>query len=110
MNRQERIAKLKATAKERVLILDGSWGVMFQKMGLTEDDYRGPRFKDHVGQMKGNNDILCLTRPDLVAQLHTMYFEAGTDISETNTFSGTVIAQDDYKLDAKAVWDIKYEG
>lgn len=110
MNRQERIAKLKATAKERILILDGSWGVMFQKMGLQEADYRAERFKDHAGQMKGNNDILCLTRPDLVAKLHTMYFEAGADISETNTFSATVIAQDDYKLDAKAVWDINYEG
>ena len=60
--------------------------------------------------MKGNNDILCLTRPDLVAELHAMYFEAGADISETNTFSATVIAQDDYKLDAKAVRDINYEG
>lgn len=110
MNRQERIAKLKATAKERILILDGSWGVMFQKMGLQEADYRAERFKDHVGQMKGNNDILCLTRPDLVAKLHAMYFDAGADISETNTFSATTIAQDDYKLDAKAVWDINYEG
>ncbi|MEQ1785204.1 MAG: homocysteine S-methyltransferase family protein, partial [Hyphomonadaceae bacterium] len=108
--RSERIAKLKAIAKERVLILDGSWGVMFQKMGLQEADYRGDRFATHPGQMKGNNDILCLTRPDLVAQLHTLYFEAGADISETNTFSATTIAQDDYKLDAKAVWDINYEG
>ncbi len=110
MTRQERIAKLKQTVKERVLILDGSWGVMFQKMGLQESDYRGERFATHAGQMKGNNDILCLTRPDLVAKLHEMYFDAGADISETNTFSATTIAQDDYKLDAKAVWDINYEG
>jgi 5-methyltetrahydrofolate--homocysteine methyltransferase len=110
MTRAERIAKLKAIAKERILILDGSWGVMFQKMGLQEADYRGERFKDHPGQLKGNNDILCLTRPDLVAELHAMYFNAGADISETNTFSATVIAQDDYKLDAKAVRDINYEG
>lgn len=110
MTRQERIAKLKASAKERVLILDGSWGVMFQRMGLTEEDYRGERFKTHAGQMKGNNDILCLTRPDLVAKLHTMYFEAGADISETNTFSATVIAQDDYRLSAQDVWDINFEG
>jgi 5-methyltetrahydrofolate--homocysteine methyltransferase len=110
MTRQERIAKLKQTAKERVLILDGSWGVMFQKMGLQESDYRGTRFATHAGQMKGNNDILCLTRPDLVAKLHEMYFDAGADISETNTFSATTIAQDDYKLDARAVWDINYEG
>lgn len=110
MNRQDRIAKLKQIAKERILILDGSWGVMFQKMGLTEEDYRGTRFASHVGQMKGNNDILCLTRPDLVAKLHTMYLDAGADISETNTFSATTIAMDDYKLDAKAVRDINYEG
>ena len=60
--RSERIATLKRIAKERILILDGSWGVMFQKMGLQEADYRGERFATHPGQMKGNNDILCLTR------------------------------------------------
>jgi 5-methyltetrahydrofolate--homocysteine methyltransferase len=91
-------------------VLDGSWGVMIQRRGLDEADFLGDRFIGHSGQMKGNNDILCLTRPDLVAQLHMMYFDAGADISETNTFSATVIAQDDYKLDAKAVWDINYEG
>ena len=98
MTRQERIAKLKAISKERVLILDGAWGVMFQRAGLTEEDYRGKRFADHVGQLKGNNDILCLTRPDLVADLHDQYFAAGADISETNTFSGTTIAQADYDM------------
>jgi 5-methyltetrahydrofolate--homocysteine methyltransferase len=108
--RQDRIAKLKAAAKERVLILDGSWGVMIQKMGLQEQDYRGPRFATHPGQLKGNNDILCLTRPDIVADLHAQYFSAGADISETNTFSATTIAQDDYKLDAQAVRDINLEG
>jgi len=110
MNRQERIAALKAAAKERILILDGSWGVMIQKRGLAEEDFRAKRFKDHPGQLKGNNDILCLTRPDIIADLHAQYFSAGADISETNTFSATVIAQDDYKLDAKAVWDINLEG
>ncbi len=109
-HRQERIAALKAAAKERILILDGSWGVMIQKMGLEEKDYRGARFAGHPGQMKGNNDILCLTRPDIVADLHDQYFGAGADISETNTFSATVIAQDDYKLDAQAVRDINLEG
>jgi 5-methyltetrahydrofolate--homocysteine methyltransferase len=110
MTRHDRIAALKAAARERILVLDGSWGVMFQREGLSEADFRAERFADHVGQMKGNNDILCLTRPDLVAKLHEMYFEAGADISETNTFSATTIAQDDYKLDARAVWDINYEG
>jgi 5-methyltetrahydrofolate--homocysteine methyltransferase len=109
-SRTERIAALKAAAKERILMLDGSWGVMFQKRKLEEADFRGERFADHVGLMKGNNDILCLTRPDIVADLHDQYFAAGADISETNTFSATTIAQDDYHLDAQAVIDINLEG
>ena len=109
MTRQERIAKLRAISKERVLILDGAWGVMFQRAGLTEEDYRGKRFADHVGQLKGNNDILCLTRPDLVADLHDQYFAAGADISETNTFSGTTIAQADYDMGG-VVYDINFQG
>jgi len=108
--RAHRVAALKAAAKERILILDGSWGVMFQKKGLTEADYRAERFAAHDGQMKGNNDILCLTRPDLVAELHDAYFSAGADISETNTFSGTTIAQADYHLSEQDVWDINIEG
>ncbi|MBN9320395.1 MAG: 5-methyltetrahydrofolate--homocysteine methyltransferase [Caulobacterales bacterium 68-7] len=109
-NRTERIAALKAAAKERILILDGAWGVMIQRRKLDEADFRGERFAAHVGQMKGNNDILCLTRPDIVAELHDQYFAAGADISETNTFSATTIAQDDYKLDAQAVRDINLQG
>jgi 5-methyltetrahydrofolate--homocysteine methyltransferase len=109
-SRTERIAQLHQAAKERILILDGSWGVMFQKRGLSEADFRAERFKDYDGQMKGNNDILCLTRPDIVAELHDAYYGAGADISETNTFSATVIAQDDYRLGADVVRDINYEG
>jgi len=107
--RSERIEKLKQISRERVLILDGSWGVMFQKRGLDEADYRGERFKDHPGQLKGNNDILCLTRPDIVGDLHDQYYAAGADISETNTFSATSIAQADYELQ-DAVRDINFEG
>ncbi|MEM9964774.1 MAG: homocysteine S-methyltransferase family protein [Asticcacaulis sp.] len=110
MTRAERIAALKAAAKERILVLDGSWGVMIQKRGLEEADFLGERFKDHKGQMKGNNDILCLTRPDIISELHDAYYAAGADISETNTFSATTIAQDDYHLDAQACWDINFEG
>ena len=115
MSRADRIAALHAAARERILVLDGAWGVMIQGWGLTEADYRGERFAGHNspwsgGQMKGNNDILCLTRPDIVAELHDAYFAAGADISETNTFSATTIAQDDYKLDDQAVWDINLEG
>ena len=109
VSRADRIAKLKAISKERILILDGAWGVMFQKKKLDEADYRGERFADHVGQLKGNNDILCLTRPDIVAELHDAYYAAGADISETNTFSATTIAQADYELQA-AVRDINFEG
>ncbi len=110
MTRQKRIAALKAAAKERILILDGSWGVMIQRKGLEEADYLGDRFKGYAGQMKGNNDILCLTRPDIVAELHEAYFAAGADISETNTFSSTVIAQGDYDLDDDVCYDINLEG
>ncbi|MGZ3298194.1 MAG: homocysteine S-methyltransferase family protein [Asticcacaulis sp.] len=110
MTRQDRIAALKAAAKERILILDGSWGVMIQRKGLEEDDFRGTRFAHHNGQLKGNNDILCLTRPDIISELHDAYFAAGADISETNTFSATTIAQDDYHLDAQACRDINLEG
>ncbi len=110
MTRADRIDALKAAAKERILMLDGSWGVMIQRRGLDEDDFRAERFKHHNGQLKGNNDILCLTRPDIIEDLHNQYFAAGADISETNTFSATTIAQDDYHLDLRAVIDINFEG
>ncbi|HEY2659347.1 MAG TPA: homocysteine S-methyltransferase family protein [Caulobacteraceae bacterium] len=109
MNRQDRIAALKAAARERILILDGSWGVMIQRRGLDEADYRGDRFTHHDGQLKGNNDLLCITRPDIIADLHDQYFAAGADISETNTFSATAIAQADYEMQA-AVRDINLQG
>ncbi len=109
MTRQDRIAALKAAAKERVLILDGSWGVMIQKRGLDEADYRGDRFAGAPGQLKGNNDLLCVTRPDIIADLHDQYFAAGADISETNTFSATSIGQGEYGMEA-AVRDINLEG
>jgi 5-methyltetrahydrofolate--homocysteine methyltransferase len=109
MTRTERIAALKAAAKERVLILDGSWGVMIQKRGLAEADYRGERFADAKGELKGDNDLLCLTRPDIIAELHDAYYAAGADISETNTFSATSIAQAEYGLQ-DAVRDINFEG
>ncbi len=112
MTRAERIAALKAAAKERILVFDGSWGALIQRMGLEEKDYRGERFTEaaYPGQMKGNNDILCLTRPDIVADIHNQYFAVGADISETNTFSATTIAQADYDLDPQSVRDISYEG
>ncbi|HVM98949.1 MAG TPA: homocysteine S-methyltransferase family protein [Caulobacteraceae bacterium] len=109
MDRPQRIAALKAAARERILILDGAWGVMIQRRGLAEGDYRGERFKDHSVALKGDNDVLCLTRPDIVADLHDQYFAAGADISETNTFTATSIAQADYALEG-AVRDINLAG
>ena len=100
MTRTDRIAALKAASRERILVLDGSWGVMIQKRGLEEADFRGDHFAGHPGQLKGNNDLLCLTRPDIITELHDAYFGAGADISETNTFSATTIAQADYGLEA----------
>ncbi|GGB68447.1 MULTISPECIES: homocysteine S-methyltransferase family protein [Henriciella] len=108
-DRQTRIAALKAAAKDRILIFDGSWGAMFQRKGLTEDDFQSDRYS-LPGEQKGNNDILCLTRPDIVRELHDAYYEAGADISETNTFSATTIAQDDYKLDVETVRQLNLEG
>jgi 5-methyltetrahydrofolate--homocysteine methyltransferase len=104
-DRAGRIAALKAAARERVLVLDGSWGVMIQRRGLSEDDFRGTRFADHATPLKGDNDLLCLTRPDIVADLHDAYFAAGADIAETNTFNATALSQSDYGLES-AVTDI----
>ncbi|MDP1632847.1 MAG: homocysteine S-methyltransferase family protein [Caulobacter sp.] len=109
MTRQDRIAALKQAAKERILVLDGAWGVMIQRRGVTEEDFRGARFADHSLPLRGNNDVLCLTRPDIIAELHDAYFAAGADISESNTFSATTIAQRDYGLES-AAYDINLEG
>ena len=100
MTRADRIDKLKAIAKQRILVLDGSWGVMIQREGLSEADFRGARFAEHNHPLKGNNDILCLTRPDIITALHDRYYSVGADISETNTFSATRIGQADYGLES----------
>jgi 5-methyltetrahydrofolate--homocysteine methyltransferase len=99
---------LKQIAQERILILDGAMGTMIQRYKLDEDDYRGDRFKDHPYPLKGNNDLLSITRPDIIKDIHRQYFEAGADIVETNTFSGTTIAQADYHLQ-DAVYDINFQ-
>jgi 5-methyltetrahydrofolate--homocysteine methyltransferase len=95
-------------AKNRILVLDGAMGTMIQRYPLEEEDFRGNRFKNHHKNLKGNNDLLSLTRPDIIKQIHREYLEAGADILETNTFSGTTIAQADYDLQ-DAVYDINYE-
>jgi 5-methyltetrahydrofolate--homocysteine methyltransferase len=84
--------------KERILVIDGAMGTMIQRHTLEEADFRGERFKNHSHPLKGNNDILSITRPDIIKEIHRLYLEAGADILETNTFSGTSIAQADYHL------------
>ncbi|MEP2774119.1 MAG: homocysteine S-methyltransferase family protein [Fulvivirga sp.] len=94
--------------EEKILVLDGAMGTMIQRHTLDEADFRGDRFKDHTHPLKGNNDLLSITRPDIIKDIHRAYFEAGADIVETNTFSGTTIAQADYHLE-DAVYDINFE-
>lgn len=100
--------KLSDILDQRILVLDGAMGTMIQRHNLQEEDYRGDRFKDHDHPLKGNNDLLSVTRPDVIKEIHAQYFEAGADIAETNTFSGTTIAQADYHLEG-AVYDINFE-
>ena len=95
--------------KERILILDGAMGTKIQTYGLTEEDFRGDRFAHYTGQMKGNNDVLSLTRPDVIADIHRLYLEAGADIIATNTFSSQRISQADYHLENEA-YEIAFEG
>lgn len=85
---------------QRIVVLDGAMGSMIQGFQLTEADFRGERFRDHAHDLKGNNDLLCLTRPDVIEKIHSDYFAAGADIVETNTFSSTTIAQADYRLES----------
>jgi 5-methyltetrahydrofolate--homocysteine methyltransferase len=98
---------IKDLLKEKILVLDGAMGSLIQTYKLEEEDFRGECFKDHTHPVKGNNDLLALVRPDILKELHCRYLEAGADILETNTFSGTTIAQADYALEA-AVYDINF--
>ena len=95
-------AALPALLQERILIIDGAMGTMIQRYRLGEDAFRGERFKDHPKDLKGNNDLLVLTRPDVIREIHDAYLAAGADILETNTFGATSIAQEDYGLGAIA--------
>ncbi len=94
--------------KERILVLDGAMGTMIQRYKLSEADYRGERFKDFPHDLKGNNDLLSLTQPEIIKEIHRQYFEAGADIAETNTFSGTTIAMADYHME-DLVYELNYE-
>ena len=100
---------LASAMRERILILDGAMGTMIQRLGLAEENFRGERFKDWSVPLKGNNDLLVLTEPQMIEDIHYAYFKAGADIVETNTFSATSVAQADYACES-AVYDINYQG
>lgn len=91
-------------SKKKILILDGAMGTMIQRFNLSEEDFRGSRFVNHPGQLQGNNDLLCLTRPDVIENIHLQYLEAGADIIETNTFNAQRISLADYHMQ-----DLAYE-
>ena len=104
-----RVKALIAALQSRIVVLDGAMGTMIQTYGLQEQDYRGSAFSEHPSELKGNNDLLNLTRPDVVSEIHRAFLDAGADIIETNTFNGTAVAQSDYGLES-AVDDINLAG
>jgi 5-methyltetrahydrofolate--homocysteine methyltransferase len=93
-----RATELPSLLHQRILILDGAMGTMIQRYKLTETDYRGSRFENHHIDVKGNNELLLLTKPEIIREIHEQYLEAGADIIETNTFGATTVAQDDYAM------------
>jgi len=99
--RNDRIKALKESMKTRILVLDGAMGTMIQSYGLEDADYRGERFADHPRELKGANDLLSLTRPDVIEAIHDAYLEAGADVIETNTFNATSASMEDYGLEAE---------
>ncbi|GEO99070.1 methionine synthase [Methylobacterium haplocladii] len=102
-------AALRQRASEKILVLDGAMGTVIQRLGYGEADFRGARFMDHSHDQKGNNDLLILTQPDAIRQIHLDYFLAGADVCETNTFSGTTIAQADYGMES-IIHELNSEG
>ena len=102
------MSEISLQIQKRILVLDGAMGTMLQRYNFTEEDYRGERFKDYPHSLKGNNDLLSLTQPEAIAEVHAKYFEAGADIVETNTFSGTTIGMADYHME-ELVYELNYE-
>ena len=105
----DRSAELTALLQQRILVLDGAMGTMIQRHKLQEADYRGSRFADHPFDLKGNNDLLLLTRPEVIRGIHAEYLAAGADILETNTFNATAVSQADYKLES-IVYELNVAG
>ena len=104
----DRIATLHAAIKDRILILDGAMGTMIQRFDFSEEDYRGERFADHPSDVKGNNDLLCLTQAEAISNIHMLYLNAGADIIETNTFNSTQVSQADYGM-ASLAYELNVE-
>jgi len=102
------MVNIKDILKERILVLDGAMGTMLQRYKFSEEDFRGERFKDWQHPLQGNNDLLSITQPEAIAEVHRKYFAAGADIVETNTFSGTTIAMADYHME-ELVYELNYE-
>ena len=102
------MSDIKNILQKHILVLDGAMGTMLQQYNFSEEDFRGERFKDYPSSLKGNNDLLSLTQPEAIATIHAKYFEAGADIVETNTFSGTTIAMADYDME-DLVYELNFE-
>lgn len=102
------MSTLREELKKRIFVIDGAMGTMIQQYKLSEEDYRGERFKEHNSDLKGNNDLLCLTRPEIIHAIHVKYLEAGADIIETNTFNAQKISLADYKMESLA-YEINYK-
>ncbi|MGQ2983381.1 homocysteine S-methyltransferase family protein [Flavobacterium sp.] len=102
------MSNIQQAIRERILVLDGAMGTMLQRHNFSEEDFRGERFKDFPHPLKGNNDLLSLTQPEAVKDVHRQYFAAGADIVETNTFSGTTIGMADYHME-DLVYELNYE-
>src|SRR6478735_5803546 len=101
------MADIRALLNQRILVIDGAMGTMIQRHQLTEEDYRGERFKDWPSDLKGNNDLLCLTQPAIIEGIHREYLDAGADIIETNTFNAQRVSLADYHMESLA-YDINY--
>jgi len=99
-SRAERLRELEPLLRHRILVLDGAMGTMIQSYRLAERDYRGARFGDHPVDLRGNNDLLCLTQPDIIREIHTAYLDAGADFLETNSFNATAISMADYRMES----------
>ena len=102
------MSNIQQALQQRILVLDGAMGTMLQQYKFTEEDFRGERFKGYPTPLQGNNDLLSITQPEAIKTIHAKYFEAGADIVETNTFSGTTIAMADYNME-NLVYELNFE-